>query len=68
LDAVANTRISATNEIYDYLRGADGKVKIQSSKVRGGGTFIFSLTDVQASGYTYNSALNVESSDLITNP
>jgi hypothetical protein len=48
--------------------GPDGKVTLQSPNKKGGGTFIFTVTDVQASGYTYDPLLNVETSDSITAP
>jgi hypothetical protein len=48
------------------VTGADGKVTLQSPKNKGGGTFTFTVTNVVKSGYTYNPALNVETSDTIT--
>ncbi len=48
------------------VTGADGKVTLQSPRNKGGGTFTFTVTDVVKSGYTYNPALNVETSDTIT--
>ncbi len=46
----------------------DGKVTLESKAVKGGGTFTFTVTDVSATGYTYNPALNVMDSNLITAP
>jgi len=46
--------------------GPDGKVTIDSPKKKDGGTFTFTVTDVVKNGYTYNPALNVETSDSIT--
>jgi len=50
------------------VTGPDGKVTLKSPKKKGGGTFTFTVTDVVASGYMYNAALNVETSDSITIP
>lgn len=50
------------------VTGADGTVTFQSSKVKGGGTFTITITNVVKSGFTYNSSLNVETSDSITAP
>jgi hypothetical protein len=48
--------------------GGDGKVILESKAVKGGGTFTFTVTDVTATGYTYNSSLNNEDYDSITLP
>jgi hypothetical protein len=48
--------------------GQDGKVTLESKAVKGGGTFTFTVTDVSATGYTYNPALNNETSDSVTAP
>jgi hypothetical protein len=48
--------------------GADGKITLTSDDVKGGGTFVFTVTNVSATGYVYNSALNNETSDSITAP
>jgi alkaline phosphatase len=50
------------------VTGTDGKVILRSPNSRSGGTFTFTVTNVAASGYTYNPSLNVETSDSITNP
>jgi PKD repeat protein len=47
---------------------ADGTVTFNSGKVKSGGTFTFTVDDVVKSGYTYDPALNVETSDSITVP
>jgi hypothetical protein len=47
---------------------ADGTVTFTSGKVKSGGTFTFSVDDVVKSGYTYDPALNVETSDSVTVP
>ena len=47
---------------------ADGKVTLQSPKKKKGGTFIFTVTDVEAPGYIYDEALNAETSDSVTAP
>lgn len=44
----------------------DGKVTLDSPGKKGGGTYTFTITNVVKSGYTYNSSLNVETSDTIT--
>jgi glucuronoarabinoxylan endo-1,4-beta-xylanase len=46
----------------------DGTVTFTSAKKRNGGLFGFCVTDVSASGYVYNSALNNETCDEITSP
>ena len=46
----------------------DGKTTIDSAKVKDGGTFTFTVTDVIATGYSYNSSLNNETSDSVTAP
>jgi protein phosphatase methylesterase 1 len=48
--------------------GTDGKVILQSPSKKNGGTFTFCVTNVVASGYTYDSAMNVETCDSITAP
>jgi hypothetical protein len=48
--------------------GQDGKVTLESKAVKGGGTFTFTVTDVSATGYTYNESLNVMDSNSITAP
>ena len=48
--------------------GVDGKVTLESKAVKGGGTFTFCVTDVSATGYTYEPSLNNETCDSITGP
>ncbi|UCF44290.1 MAG: metallophosphoesterase [Planctomycetota bacterium] len=48
--------------------GQDGKVTLESKAVKGGGTFTFTVTDVSATGYTYNPSLNVMDSNSISAP
>jgi hypothetical protein len=48
--------------------GADGKVTLESSTVKNGGTFTFTVTGVLKTDYTYNPSLNVEDSDTIIAP
>ncbi|MBN1900502.1 M23 family metallopeptidase [Candidatus Sumerlaeota bacterium] len=50
------------------ITGADGKVALQSSKKKNGGTFTFCVTNVEAAGYIYDSNMNVETCDSITAP
>ncbi len=59
-DAVSGTSTGVT--------ASDGKVTLQSPKTKNGGTFIFTVTDVAASGYTYEPSLNSETSDSIAAP
>lgn len=47
--------------------GSDGKVTFDSAKTRSTGTFTITVTDVTCFSYTYNPALNVETSDSISN-
>jgi hypothetical protein len=48
--------------------GADGKVTLESSNKKNGGTFTFTVTSVLKTGYTYNPSMNVETSDTIIAP
>jgi hypothetical protein len=48
--------------------GSDGKVTLSSGSVTGGGTFTFTVTNVVKTGWTYDPAKNVETSDSITLP
>jgi len=45
-----------------------GTVTLESDAVKGGGTYTFTVTNVTATGYTYNSSLNNEDYDSITLP
>jgi hypothetical protein len=63
---VYGTWSGVVNGPAEGITGPDGKVTIDSPKKNGGGTFTFTVTDVVKSGYTYNPALNVETSDSIT--
>ncbi len=58
----------AVNEPDSGITLSDGTVLIESSGVKGGGTFTFTVTDVVRSGYVYNPVLNVETSDSIDAP
>ncbi len=48
--------------------GADGKVTIQSPNKNGGGTFTFTVTNLEAAGYTYDPAMNVKTTASIKAP
>jgi K319-like protein len=48
--------------------GSDGKVMLESPSKKNGGTFMFTVTGVVKTGYTYNPSLNVEDSDTIIAP
>ena len=58
----------ATSETGSADTGPDGKATLQSSRLRNGGTFNFCVTDVVASGYTYDESMNNETCDSITAP
>ncbi len=58
----------ATSGSSSGSTGADGKVTLTSKSVKGGGTFTFTVTNVAATGYTYNPSMNIETSDSITAP
>jgi len=47
---------------------ATGKVTLSSGKVRGGGTFTFTVTNIVKTDWTYDPSKNVETSDTITCP
>jgi peptidoglycan/xylan/chitin deacetylase (PgdA/CDA1 family) len=47
---------------------SNGQVTLQSGKVKNGGTFIFTVTNVVKAGWTYDPAQNTETSDSITCP
>jgi hypothetical protein len=59
-DAVSGTSSGST--------GSDGKVMLESSNKKNGGTFTVTVTNVTKLGYVYNSSLNVEDSDTIIAP
>ncbi|MCJ7692891.1 MAG: right-handed parallel beta-helix repeat-containing protein [Sedimentisphaerales bacterium] len=48
--------------------GSDGTVMMESAACKVDGTVYFTITDVSASGYTYDPALNNETADSITYP
>ena len=50
------------------VTNASGQVTLPSGKVKGGGTFTFTVTDVTLPGSTYDPSLNVETTDSITCP
>jgi hypothetical protein len=58
----------AVSEMALGATGGDGKIFFESPRKNGGGTYTFTVTDVTKSGYVYNPALNVETSDSITAP
>jgi|GEM_PF-3398401 len=45
------------------ITGTDGKAAIDSPKTKNDGAFTFCVTDVIASGYTYNETKNIETCD-----
>ena len=58
----------ATSSSTSGSTDGSGIVVFESDKKKNGGTYTVTVTDVTASGYNYNSALNVETSDSITAP
>jgi hypothetical protein len=48
--------------------GSDGKIMLESSGKKNGGTFTFTVTNVTKAGYIYDSGQNAETSDSITAP
>jgi peptidoglycan/xylan/chitin deacetylase (PgdA/CDA1 family) len=50
------------------VTNASGQVTLQSGKVKNGGTFTFTVTEVVQAGSIYDPSKNVETSDLITCP
>ena len=58
----------ATSSSASGATDGSGMVVFQSAKVKNGGTYTVTVTDVTASGYNYNPSLNVETSDSITAP
>ncbi|MCK5055324.1 MAG: metallophosphoesterase [Candidatus Aminicenantes bacterium] len=63
---VYGTWSGSVNGTSEGVTLQDGKITLTSPKNKGGGTFTFTVTNVVKSGYTYNPALNVETSDTIT--
>ncbi|RLG24462.1 subtilisin, partial [Methanosarcinales archaeon] len=56
-----------TSDTDSGATGADGKVALDSDSVKNAaGTFTFSVDNVVLSGWVYDSASNVETSDSIT--
>jgi hypothetical protein len=50
------------------VTNAEGQVPFDSDKVKGGGTFTFTITNVTKPGWTYDPAKNIETNDTITCP
>ena len=50
------------------VTGSDGKVTLSSKTIKTAGTFTFCVTNVTASGYIYDSGMNVETCDSISVP
>ena len=59
---------NAVNGTSEGVTEFDGKVTLRSPNKKRGGTFDFCVTDVVASGYTYDPELNNETCDSITAP
>ena len=58
----------ATQEDQSDVTDATGMITFTSSKVKDGGTFTFTVTDVVKTDWTYDPAKNKETSDWITLP
>jgi hypothetical protein len=58
----------ATSGSDSDVTDGSGQVVIESAKVKNGGTYTVTVTDVSAAGYNYNPALNNEDFDSITAP
>jgi hypothetical protein len=58
----------ATSDSVSGDTGGDGTVALESSKIKNGGTWTFTVDDVVKSGWTYDEGANVETSDSITCP
>lgn len=56
------------SSILSASTGSNGKVTFTSGTIKGCGIFTFSITDASKSGFAYDSASNVETSDSITLP
>jgi hypothetical protein len=65
---VYGTFSGATNDSVSGVTGADGKVTLTSSNKKDGGAWDFCVDDVVKSGWSYDSAANVENCDEITAP
>jgi hypothetical protein len=68
LATVFGTFSGASSDSVSGDTGDDGTVALESSKVKNGGTWTFTVDDVVKSGWTYDPAANVETSDQITCP
>jgi len=63
---VAGTWTGPKTSTVSGTTGADGTVTLTSLKAKGTFTYTFTVTDVAATGYTYDPGLNVETSDSIS--
>jgi hypothetical protein len=62
---VYGTWTGAASGSQNALTGRDGTVRFQSSLVKSGGTFTFTVSNVVKSGYTYQSGSNSTTSNSI---
>jgi hypothetical protein len=65
---VYGTFSGATSEGVSGVTSADGQVTLTSSNKKDGGAWDFCVDDVVKSGWSYDSAANVETCDSITAP
>jgi hypothetical protein len=63
---VYGTWSGSVSDTVQGTTGPDGKVTFQSAKIKGGGTYTFTVDNVVKTGYTYDPGLNVETSDTIS--
>ena len=63
---VSGTWSGATSDVDSGATGADGIVVLYSDEMKAGGTFTFTVTNVELDDYAYDSAANSETSDSIT--
>jgi hypothetical protein len=59
---------ATTETVVSAGSNGEGRATLKSSRVKNGGTFTITVTDVSGNGYTYNPALNVETTDSLVNP
>ncbi|MCP4154357.1 MAG: metallophosphoesterase family protein [bacterium] len=63
---VTGTWTGSVSGTAQGVTASDGTVVFTSPKKKNGGTFTFTVTGITKTGYTYNPALNVETSDTIS--
>jgi len=66
--SVSGTFSGATSNTVSGATGTNGNVTLTSGSKKNGGTWTFCVDDVTKSGWTYDSAANIETCDSITAP